>query len=464
MLNGGLPRGGAYFVIGPPGAGKTVLALQMSFQSARAGLPVVFLTTLSESHDKLLAHAGTLSFYDRELVGNGIELINLQSLIETSPEAAVSGIVSAARSTRAGLVAIDGFSGMGGFFESDLAARQFLYELSTKLGVLGITLLVGLQGDPLRMSDRPELTVADGVLALYREPAGAAHRRYLEAAKVRGVPHLRGVHSFTITPQGLTVYPQQEALPPPEPLGFGPDRAPFDIPALDAMLGGGLNQGTLTVLAGGPGTGKTLAGLHFLKAGVSRGEPGLLLGFREAESQLLARAASVGFDLGSALKRGQVQVVTYPPVWLDPDVIVHDLRNRVEAAAIRRLVIDSADELERSLAPERAADFLAALVAFLRGYPATTLLTHEAPRASPTTIGLSPAASVLAENLVLFQAVVYRAEIQRILSVLKMRFSDHDRSLREFTIGTQGIRVLGPDDSAPDVIGLIEGRSSEDAE
>ena len=442
-----------HFLVGAPGAGKTVLTLQVAFGSARAGESVIFLTTLSESHDKLLAHASTLAFFDQELIGSGIELINLQSLMATSVEATVDGIMAAVRSSRVRLIIIDGFSGMRGFFESETASREFLYELGTKLSLLGVTLLISIQADPRETALYPELTIADGLLGLYYERQQGGHRRYLEVLKLRGVGHLAGLHTLVIGPDGMRCYSQFESLQlDPRPL-FGADRMQFDLPELDTMLGGGLNEGTVTLLTGNPGTGKSLTCLHYLMAGAARGQPGLLLGFHESEAQVLAKASAFNLDLAGAVNSGLVQVHTVPTVWLDPDQVAHDLMSRVEAARVRRLVIDSASVLGQRLPVERAPEYFAALVTYLRQRGLTALLTYEMPQIVGDALELTdPGAAVLAENVILYRQVEYRAEMHRVLSVLKLRFSDHDRTLREFAIGERGITVLDKLSSAEGIL------------
>src|SRR5205823_548526 len=248
-------------------------------QTARTGRPVLFLTTLSEPHDKLLGFLGSLTFFDGNLVGSGFELINLQSLMAASPEETRESIVSAVRKGRVALVMIDDLNGLRGFLASDRAAREFLHELSASLGLLGTTLLVNAQADLRDAFQYPEFGVADGIVGLLYERRGAGHGRQLEVLKLRGGGYLDGLHTYTISRTGLTCYAQRESLPIEANPAFGPGRAGFAVPELDAMLGGGLNEGTVTMLVGSPGTGKTLAGLHFLLAGATRGEPGLLLGF-----------------------------------------------------------------------------------------------------------------------------------------------------------------------------------------
>lgn len=65
VLGGGLPNGNLVFIIGLPGAGKTVLALQTFSLLARQDVPSLVLTTYSESHDKLISHMRSFSFLIR---------------------------------------------------------------------------------------------------------------------------------------------------------------------------------------------------------------------------------------------------------------------------------------------------------------------------------------------------------------------------------------------------------------
>jgi circadian clock protein KaiC len=268
--------------------------------------------------------------------------------------------------------------------------------------------------------------------------------------------HLAGVHTFTIDGTGLACYPQLEALPITAP-EHGSGRAGFGLPRLDQMLGGGLNEGTTTMLAGGPGTGKTVLALHFLLAGAEREEPGLLVGFQESRAQLEAKAAGLGLDLGAALETGLLQVIARAPVALDVDLVSQELLERIDRSGVRRLVVDSARELHAAIRPARGPDFLAALVAQLRSKRVTTILTRETPKIAAAELDFAESAlAILAENVLLLQQVEHRAELRRLVSVLKMRFSDHDRELHEFWIAERGMMVGGrfvADDASWEVAG-----------
>jgi circadian clock protein KaiC len=223
------------------------------------------------------------------------------------------------------------------------------------------------------------------------------------------------------------------------------------------MLEGGVTAGSSTLAAGSPGTGKTLLGLQFVTHGAEVGEPGLFLGFMESAGQLQDQARRLGLDLATAEATGQVRLLIRPGHDQEADALASLLMEDVERRGTRRLVIDSAAQLERSIGdPGRNAGFLSALVGYLRQQNVTTYITLDiATIVGPALEFSETPLSVVAENLLLLRNVEYRAQLHRVFSVLKMRFSDHDRAIHEYAITpTQGMHVLGP---APLGEGLLTG-------
>lgn len=457
VLGGGLLPGTIIMVIGPPGSGKTILAQQLAFHRARAGQVTLYFTGYSETHEKLLAHNRSLSYFEPELVGTRVQMGSLPDLLERGSAETERSIVATVRKQRAPLVVLDGFRSIRGFLPDDQAAAQFLYSLGAKLAQLGAMLLVLVEGDATDRIRDPEQSVCDVILSLYREAHGGASRRLLEVLKARGAAPLLGAHPFSITGDGLYIFPRLASLLPSVEPPWRGTRARFGIPGIDRLLGGGLNTGTATLTAGTPGIGKTLLGLHFLNEGAVAGEPGLFAGFTENAVQLREKGRRFGMDLAAAEAAGTLRLLNVPPHDIDADQVAWRIREEVESRGVRRLVIDSATELERGLPfPERAPTFLAALAAYLRSKSITTYLTVDVP----TIVGpdLSFAGTplvVLAENLLLLRYAEYQGKLRRVFSVLKMRFSDYDRALREYTIRAgQGLRIVGP---APRAEGLLTG-------
>jgi circadian clock protein KaiC len=127
------------------------------------------------------------------------------------------------------------------------------------------------------------------------------------------------------------------------------------------------------------------------------------------------------------------------------------LREDIERRGVRRLVIDSAAQLERSIVDrDRRSDFFAALVTYLRGRQVTTFLPYEIARYGSELDLADTSLAVLAENLLLLRAVETEGRLRRLFSIMHMRFSDHDHRLHEYTIEAgQGMVMQGEATTCP---------------
>ena len=446
VLGGGLPVGDLLFVVGAPGSGKTILALQIGFLRARAGAKVLLLTTFSESHDKLVAHLSNFSFFDPLAIGQQLQFLSILPMIEEGGEETVRTVVRAVRQQGIDLVIIDGFRGIRDAFPSDFSTRQFLQLIGTQLAYLGATLIITVETDVDNSLLYAELTTADSIIALQRNLLGRQHRRILEVRKLRGQAPLPGLHRYHIGPNGVTVFPRIEsleipALPPPEP-----GRAAFGLPRLDTMLMGGLTTATTTLLCGSPGTGKTLLGLHYLLAGIAAGEEGLLVTVHESEAQLADKARAFGLDLEDAFASGRLRLIRRVPVELDVDELADAIRRDLLDRPVRRMVFDGVSPLQYALDREdRSQDYLAAIVELLRARQVTGLFLLDVAQLLSSALDFSNMPFfVLSANTLLLRHVEYRSRLHRIISVVKTRFSEHDHTLREYVIGPEGIKIGEP--------------------
>ncbi|HEV2458193.1 MAG TPA: ATPase domain-containing protein, partial [Ktedonobacterales bacterium] len=460
----------------------TSLASQIAFSAARTGKKVVVLTALSESTNKLIDHLRGFTFFDSTLVGGSIQFLSLQQVLGAGLSATRKLVLEEARRLRADLILLDGFRGMRSVDVEPQAAREFLYELGTTLNTLRTTLIITSETDPRDPAFFPETTTADIILGLHYTLQGVRQHREIEVIKARGRAPLPGLHTLTISTDGASVYPQLEERIAHDVLGGDAqtlgaaslsaasaqplphvDRTRFDLPELDEMLTGGIPRATCTLLAGSLGTGKTFLAMAYAMAAVRAGEPTVFLGFRESREQLVLAASAFAFgaEFARAVEPGGgIMLLDVPPIKLNPDVLGDRLLNELDRSGARRLIIDSIAELERALLRSgdtgRLEDYLAALLLALRSRHVTALMLKETDKAVAPTLDFSAdILSVLAENVLLLQQVPYQGQLHRILSILKLRFSDHDPSLREFEIKTpEGIRMLGRAESA---LGVLDG-------
>ncbi len=477
VLGGGIRRGSLVMIVGPPGSGKTTLATQHAFARAREGARSIIFTAFSEPSGKLIEHLGTFTFFDHALLGEQVQVLSLQAFLERGLAAAGDEIVAAARQARAELIVLDGFSSLRTAASSTPETREFLYAVSGRLAILGLTTMITSEAEPRDTTLYPEATTADVIIGIYSSLSGVRQRRGLEVIKARGASPRSGLHGFAVGEAGVAVYPRlesrvvvntvEEADDADDPGELGPRVEParvrFDLPELDTILGGGLTRDTQTLLLGQIGTGKTILALHFALAGVRAGEHVVYFSLRENRRQLLQKATL--FGLGEALRAalapgGGLTLVRLPSVELDTDLVTTRLLDTLDQTGARRLVIDSVAELERQVAASderRMSNYAAALVESLRARGITALLAREIATADTDPLGsASNALAILSENVIILRRVEHDDRQHRVLAVQKMGFSAFDPSLREFAIvGGSGVQVFTTAESASGVLTAI---------
>jgi len=447
LLGGGIPTGSLMLIVGVPGTGKTLLTQQLCFGQARRGERAIYFSTLSEPHGKLVRQLQPFHFYEPRLMGDAVTLLSLQDFLKQGLDATAEVIVRTARQQRASLVCIDGFRAIEAASESEFAAREFLYQLSSQLHLLGATAVVTLERDALDRDDYGAQTVADGVIICHYDVVGMRHRRKVEIRKLRSMAHLHGLHSYRIDTNGWTVFPRLEALVPAETTGITTarpaSRLGFGVAELDQLLNQGMSAGTTSMIVGEPGAGKTLLGLHWLAEGLRLGEPGLFLGFDEQREQLVEKARLFGIDLVQHEQSGLLSIRTFAPVENDPDEISAAMCDTVEARGVRRLVLDDVFYLERATVREdRGHDYFGALVTYLRWTGTTLLGTKTISRLGADAIDFSDTPlSLMAENLLWLRHTRDESAMQRTLSVLALRDGDPDQGVFSYMIGPAGLTV-----------------------
>jgi circadian clock protein KaiC len=158
---------------------------------------------------------------------------------------------------------------------------------------------------------------------------------------------------------------------------------------------------------------------------------------------LLRKAANLGLPLDAAVEAKQFHMVWQPPLEASIDAVAERLFATIEQHGVRRLFIDGLNGLQQSADyGERLPRFLAALSQELRARNVTTLMSTELETMFGPTVHITlPGVSAISENLLFLRYVELRSQLYRLLSIIKMRESEHDASIREFAITNEGIKV-----------------------
>lgn len=457
VLHDGLLRGASYLILGEPGTGKTILGNQFAYSVAANDGVALYVTVLAEAHDRMLMHLASFDFFNPEVIGRGVHYLSLvHQLGETGLAGALSELRRLVRMHGASLLVIDGASRFEDFAVSRQEYFSFVAQLIAELAIFDCTTLLLAQPDLTGEALHSIGTLVDGIVKLEDRGIGVQDIRLLRMIKHRGSSPLGGLHEFAIAGTGIEVYPRLEAVP----FSVRPERPrrqrrlPLGVDGLDSILQGGLLTGSSTLIAGPPGIGKTTLGLHFVAEGAHRGEAGLFATFGEAPDRLVAKAEGLGLDLEGHVRAGRVRMLWQPTSGYPLDAWAGEIMAHVLAHQPHRLVIDGLTELAR-LTPfnDRLPAFLAALGYALRMQGVTSIITAETTTAEAAGLDMPfEEAVAMLDNALLLRYVEPRSRLHRLISVLRVRESGFDPTVREFTITDHGIEVASTGSSAESVL------------
>jgi len=457
VLGGGLPELSFNLIVGGPGCGKTTLAHQIMFANATAERPGLYFTIVGEPPLKMLRYQQQYTFFDPAKVNGMIRFSSLSGEVEVGLPAVLESIVRQVEALSPGFVVVDSFRSVlrvGGEAElGSVAVHDFIQRLAVHLTAWeATTFLVGEFPEPEAV-DHPVFTVADSLVFLNQTIERNSVVRKIRVVKMRGQGDLPGLHTFRITRDGLKVFPR---LPKPEAdpaqptaspaIASGPERLSTGGHGLDEMLGGGVPRGYSTMVAGPSGSGKTTLAGQFVAEGVSRGERGVLVVFEKHPAGYL-RTTVLGGDLGRMVQDGHIALAYLRPLDLSVDETLYELRETIARTKAQRVVIDSLSGFEMAVSPGFREDFresLYRLVGVLTGLGVTVMMTIEIEDGY-TELRLGPRENAfLTDALILQRYVELDGALKRVMTVVKVRGSDHSTDLRFYEVNARGITVGEP--------------------
>jgi circadian clock protein KaiC len=461
ILKGGFLEGGAYAILGPPGSGKTILGNQFCFNHvATTAGRCVYMSLLVESTSKMLRHLATLDFYRAEVIPERIYYVSGYAALRGGGVEGLLGLIrETLRQRGATLFVIDGMESLRQFVTGEQAVKEFVHELQAFTELVGCTTLLMSFKDPTYAYT--ENAVVDGVVELSDTLVGPRAVRELTVHKFRGGDYLRGRHEVEIDRRGIIIHPRTEIQfdKPPGEATEERVRMGFGVEELDRMLWGGLPSGSTTALLGAPGAGKTMLGLSFLVEGARQGQKGVYFGFYEPPPRLLEKARQVGIDLESYVSKGLIDIRWQPPLEHMLDSLAEQLLEAIreegqgQGQGRRRLFIDGIEGFRAaSVYPDRMPRFLSAFTNQLRTFDVTAVVTEELALFRPEIDMPNPELANVVETVILLRYVELRSQLYRLISIMKMRESRYDTSIREFQITDGGLDVAATFESAEAIL------------
>jgi circadian clock protein KaiC len=452
VLGGGLTAHRLYLLEGAPGAGKTTVAIQFLREGVLHGESVLYVT-LSETAQEL---QGVAESHGWDLKGIEVrEMLPAQDVLEPDDQYTMfhPSEVELGEKTLRILADVDKIKPSRVVFDSLselrlLAGGSLRYRrqiLALKQFFTGRQCAVLLLDDlTATEQDLQVQSIAHGVIRLEQvNPDYGASRRRLVVSKYRGREFRGGYHDYKIGRGGLQVFPRLVASEHTPPLTQ--TRIPSGLPALDDLLGGGIENGTSTLFVGAPGTGKSSVAVQFAITAARRGETAALFIFDESINTLRTRSAGLGMDLGPFIDSGHIRVRQIDPAELSPGEFVHEIRDAVEQHNATVVVIDSLNGYLNAMPDERFLIVqLHELLTYLGRHGVATMLIGAQHGLIGMQMQTPVDASYLADSVVLLRYFEDGGEVRQAISVLKKRGGAHERSIRSFSLDAQGIHVGPP--------------------
>lgn len=454
ILCGGLAADRLYLIEGSPGSGKTTLGLQFLLAGRDAGEKGIYVT-LSETKEELIAiarsHGWSLDGIEiHELVDPEGTIGQVQYTMFEPAEIELGNTIGSVQqhieTLRPSRIVFDSLSEMRLLSQGALRYRRQILSLKQFLAGRNCTTL--LLDDKACGEDQQLQSLAHGVIRLEQQLTDYGNeRRYVRVIKYRGSEFVGGAHDLQLARGGMRVFPrwsdgEQRPLPDGRQVSSG-------LPALDTLLGGGVAEGSSTLLLGPAGVGKSSMGVQFAIEAAKRGERAVLFEFEESVHALFNRSEGLGFPLRRFVDEGLIEVRHLRPGEVTPNEFALHVRSAVESDDQGRrtsvVLIDSLNGYLNAMPHEKFLIIqLNDILHYLGRRGVVTFLVVAQHGMLGRTTATPVDTSYLADAVILFRYFEAAGQIHRAISVVKNRTANHEHTIREFGLSKDGLIIGEP--------------------
>jgi circadian clock protein KaiC len=445
ITSGGLPSHGTTLVMGGPGCGKTVFALQSLVNAVNREKAAAIFVAFEESTSQIIANAATfgwnlapsakkkLFFLDArlspEVVRAGdFDLVGMLKLLEMKAE-----------ELGAKLIVFDGIDVLLGLLDDPIAERREIYRIRDWLAQTGLTGIITQKVGGIEQDQRYNFLqfMVDCVVVLRHQVVDGSAFRNLRVMKYRGSGFSGDEFPIMLTKEGMQLTNRG-----PTELKYGvfDERISSGLARLDSMLHGGYHRGSNVLISGAPGTAKsTLAGL-FVAAACARGEPTLYVSFDEGASQIVRNLRSVGIRLAPYVKSGLLKIYSTRTRGPNIEDQFGLLRAQVREHKPRCLVIDPLSALSTKIAHVASIDATQQFLDFIK-VAGITVVSTSLMNGVSTDEATATGISTIADTWIHVSYIVQDGERNRALTIVKSRGTKHSNQVRELTLSDGGVNL-----------------------
>jgi circadian clock protein KaiC len=444
ITEGGFPEGRPTLVCGGTGTGKTLLAMQFLVNGAlRYDEPGVFMS-FEENAADLIDNVASLDIDLQELEARKKFLIDHvqveRCLIEETGSYDLEGLFVRLAydidSIGARRVVLDTIETLFAALSNEGILRSELQRIFRWLKEKGVTVLVTCeQGSGTLTRHGLEEYVSDCVIMLEQNVEDQVATRRLRIVKYRGSSHGTNRYPFLLDRRGLTVVPVT---------AIGLDYAvsteviSSGIAKLDALLGaGGYFRGSVLLVSGTAGCGKTSVAAQFIDAACRRGERCLFYSFEESQAQIIRNMKSIGLDLQQWADNGLLRLEATRPASTGLDAHLAAIRDILDEFQPSIVVIDPVTSLESFHNDIDVKTVLMSLVDLLKSRSITAMFTSLTDK-ERSEVGIT----TLTDAWLLLRNLELGGERTRTLYILKSRGMSHSHQVREFVLSDSGVDLV----------------------
>ncbi|MDO8564295.1 MAG: gas vesicle protein GvpD [Nanoarchaeota archaeon] len=465
VLYNGIPKKHLVLVAGNAGTGKTVFGLQTANYHASNGKKVFYMS-FEESEEQLISHMKGFGWNPEELIKKGNLMIKQDSPYDVARKVDIL-LAKEKKELHANIkpmilpdgfkpdiFIIDSLTALAAAFESQTSGlyRLYLDRLYRFLKEQSCTcfLISESTGSEKNLSQTGiDEFVVDAVFGLYYNSGEQQTIRTFNVVKVRGTDYRSGKVNFDITSEGIVVYPKIPIDRKISKTEFK-NRVSTGISELDKMLQGGYPEGHMIMLSGNTGSGKTTTSMQFLLKGLEKGEKVIYINLEEPTSQILKTSEEHGWDLQKYEKEGRLKFITPDLIDIYPDRILYQILHEVQKSNSTRVVIDSISSIiSAGVNRDQLREFLLQLTGYFKTKGITCIMTYLnedifGGTAANTLAGGASSElrlSSVVDCIILLRYLERKNSIFKILNILKLRGSGHDKSIREFEITKEGVQI-----------------------
>ncbi len=447
ISHGGFPRQRTSLLIGGPGDGKTVFALQCLVNAAKQQQAAGIFVAFEESPEQITANSASFDWGLSGLAAKKLFIMDahLSATLTTAGKFDLVGLLAILAAKKEDIhaqwIVFDGIDVLLGLLQDAQAEMRELYRLRDWLATNALTAVVtvkAVEGSNAGAHYEFLQFMVDCVVRLKRRQEDRLAVRTLQITKYRGSAFAGAEFPLSFGPSGIEVGGSE---PADIVQHASTEKVSAGLPRLDAMLGGGVFRGSSTLITGVPGTAKTTLAGKFIEAACQRGERSLLVSFDESPDQILRNLSSVGIDLKTHAKSGVLRMYSARTEGNSAEEHLLKILALVQDNRPQCMVIDPLTAIAKSGTLGTARSVASRLVNMVKNAAVTLLVTALSKTEGPESESTDLQISTIADSWIHLSYVVRSGERNRALTIVKSRGTSHSNQVCELVLSDTGVSL-----------------------